>query len=120
MARILIVEDEPQIRLLLEGAFTRAGYEVRVAAQASEAIEICRSEGFDVLLSDVVMPGMSGHELAQWVAVHHPGMRTALMSGFDLECEGCAYSPRCELLPKPFRLTDAVAFVERILAADCH
>ena len=116
MDRILVVDDEPAIRLLLSRALTREGYEVRTAADGAEAISLCHSERFDLMLSDVIMPSMSGHELARWVAVHYPETRTALMSGYDLACQKCPHSPRCTLLSKPFLPKDAVSFVREALA----
>jgi two-component system cell cycle response regulator CpdR len=115
--RILIVDDEAQIRDLLALAFEDAGYVVKTAVDGRDAVAILAGEPFDVMLSDVTMPEMNGHELAQWVAAHRPATRTALMSGFDAECHECAYSPRCHLIAKPFRSREVVAFVEQVLSA---
>ena len=68
-------------------ALTRAGYAVHVATNASQAIATLRAETFALVLSDVIMPGMDGHELAQWVAINHPKTQTALMTACDLTCE---------------------------------
>ena len=68
--RILIVDDEGAIRTLLSLAFTQSGYEVRTAADGAEAVNLCQSEGFDVVLSDVVMPRMNGHDLVRWIVEH--------------------------------------------------
>lgn len=116
MPKILIVDDEAPIRTLLEAAFQTAGFEVRTAPSGERAVEICRSEQFDVLLTDVVMPGMNGHELARWIATNQPNAKTALMSGCDVNCEGCAYSSRCTLLAKPFRMAQAISLIEELLA----
>jgi two-component system, cell cycle response regulator CpdR len=116
-SRILVVDDEEPIRKFLFVILERAGYAVRTAASGHEAIDLCEKESFDLMLSDVMMPQMNGHELAQWVAAHHPAMRTALMSGFDATCEGCAYSPRCRLIAKPFVPKQIVSFVHEVLAA---
>src|SRR4051794_8886574 len=115
--RILIVDDEPGIRKLLGLIFTAEGYEVRLAADAVEAMQICGSESFDVLLSDVRMPGMNGHELVRWVVSRFPKTRTVLMSAFDdIRCEGCGVAVQpCSLLSKPFKPHDAVALVEQIV-----
>lgn len=78
-------------------------------------MEACRNESFDVLLSDVRMPDMDGHELARWVAVNYPATRTVLMSGYDLQCQACPYSPRCSLVDKPFGAARIVEAVERAL-----
>ncbi len=115
--RILIVDDEPQIRAFLLLTFEHAGYDVRTAGSVRDAIAICAAEPFDVVLSDVTMPEMSGHQLAQWVAAHRPTTRTALMSGFDATCEKCSFSPRCQLIAKPFHPAKIVSFVEQVLAA---
>ncbi len=115
MPRILIVDDEPVIRTLLSSAFAAAGYEVRTADGSTQAIEECRTETFDVVLSDVVMPSMNGHELARWVAENYPNTATVLMSGYDLGCENCAYSPRCHLIPKPFRAHEVVKSIATLL-----
>jgi CheY-like chemotaxis protein len=115
--RILIVDDEPAIAKLLAIAFRGAGYDVRVAADGAEAVNIFQTHRFDVLLSDVRMPGMNGHELVRWVVSHYPKTRTVLMSAFDdLQCEGCGVAVQpCLLLAKPFRPKYAVALVEQII-----
>jgi CheY-like chemotaxis protein len=115
MPSILIVDDEPAIRMILDKVFTRAGYRVRTAANGAEAMALFEHEEFDALLSDVVMPCMNGHELARWVAVNYPAVRTVLMSGYDLTCQKCACSPRCMLLNKPFNPREATQLVERVL-----
>lgn len=115
MPAILIVDDEAPIRALLSAVFVRAGYEVQVASDGTEAMAVCAARSFDVLLSDVAMPEMNGHELARWVAVNHPATRTVLMSGYDIGCQKCGYSPRCKLVTKPFLPRDVVKAVEGAL-----
>ena len=115
MARILIVDDEPAIRSLLAAVLTREGFYVQTAGNGSQAMAICTAEPFDLVLSDVLMPGMDGHELAQWIATRYPSTPTALMSGYDIGCKGCPRSPRCKLITKPFRPGGVVSFVRAIL-----
>jgi two-component system cell cycle response regulator CpdR len=115
-SRILIVDDEPQIRELLALAFEDAGYAVRTAGSGRDAIVLCAEESFDFVLSDVMMPEMDGHELTQWIAINRPATRTALMSGFDDTSER-AYRPRCHLIAKPFHPQQVVSFVQQVLAA---
>jgi two-component system, cell cycle response regulator CpdR len=117
-ARILVVDDEQSVRRVVTTALARAGYEVHAAVSAAQAITTLRTESFDLVLSDVIMPGMNGHELAQWVAINHPGTQTALMTGYDPTCQGCTLSPRCSMLPKPFLPSDLVSFVARVLSGE--
>ena len=114
--RILIVDDEPQITTFLAFTFERAGYAVRTAGSGRKAIALCSAEPFDIVLSDVIMPEMNGHQLAQWIAAHHPTTRTALMSGFESVCENCSSSPRCQLIAKLFPPKKILSFVEQVLA----
>src|SRR5689334_2638896 len=101
-ARILVVDDQPEVRGIVSFALARAGYVVAIASDALEAMAACERESFDLLLSDVVMPGINGHKLAQWVAKEYPTTLTALMTGYDQGCLGCPYSPRCKIIRKPF------------------
>ena len=115
MAKILIVDDEHQILGLLSVILTRAGHEVHTADQPQTALDMCSSPAsFDLVLSDVDMPVMDGHELARWIVTRSPGSRVMLMSAFDSTCEACPYSPQCELVRKPF---DPREVVSRIAAA---
>lgn len=121
MPRILIVDDEPGIRKLLAVSFKREGYDVRVAASGSEAMTVCESESFDVMLSDVRMPGgVNGHQLVRWVVGRCPATRFVLMSGFDeIQCEHCGLTSQpCSLLPKPFVPKAAVELVNGLLQGD--
>jgi len=79
-ARILIVEDDVQIRLLLSTILEEAGYIVRPAADAFTALEEMKAESPDVLLSDLYMPGMSGFELLTIVRHQFPTTRVVAMS----------------------------------------
>ena len=115
-SRILIVDDEPQIRGFLSLTFENAGYTVTTAANGRDAIALLSAESFDLLLSDVMMPEMNGHQLAQWAAAHFPEIRTILMSGYDPGCRNCADPPRCHLIAKPFQPRQMLAFVEQALA----
>jgi two-component system, cell cycle response regulator CpdR len=111
MLKILIVDDEPLVTRFLRKVFLHAGYEVATADSAAAAMKLSESFKFDVMVSDVIMPKMNGHELARWMARNHPETQVVLMSGLDVACQKCAYSPRCKMLPKPFKPQDAVSLV---------
>jgi len=115
MPRILIVDDEPGILSLLSTVFTRAGYGVKAASGPFAAMEMCASESFDVILSDIHMPGMDGHGLVRWAADAHPQTRSVLMSALDIHCGECPFRGRCKLLRKPFNPAVAVSVVGQLL-----
>lgn len=113
--RILIVDDDKQLLKLLARSFARAGYEVSTAVTAFDAMVSCATENFDLVLSDVDMPKMNGHDLARWIAGNHPGIRCVLMSGFSTECDECPLADSCLLLRKPFAPQAAIAAVGSVL-----
>lgn len=112
---ILLVEDDPWVRGVTSRALCSAGYEVLVAKGPNEAIDIFgRSLAPPhLLLTDVVMPRLSGHELAERLRKDRPGLRVLFMSGYSenaLPQEGVLL-PGVELLRKPFT---AAALLERV------
>jgi len=115
MARILIVDDEGPIRSLLWAALLGSGHEIAVAGGPEEAIARCASEPFDLVVSDVLMPGMDGHELTRIIAGFWPQTRVVLMSGFDPGCEICPYRTRCQVVLKPFSAKHMMAAITEAL-----
>ena len=80
---ILVAEDEESLRSLVKVVLTRLGYRVLLAANASAALEIASTEPFDLLVTDVVMPGRSGLELADAMREIVPHARVLYMSGYS-------------------------------------
>ena len=78
---ILIVDDERRLRSLLRVTFSAAGYDVHAAADVPEAMQMCGTKSFDVVLTDVRMPGLTGHDLARWLAKYHPATRSCVADG---------------------------------------
>ncbi len=116
---VLVVDDEAAVRDVTMRAVARAGYRVLGAGGGAQAIELLADEvdpATVLLLTDIMMPGMSGHELAAWVAEHFPAVRIAAMSGFsadELAHRGHAPLPQ---LHKPFTLPQLLAFVNDAFA----
>jgi PAS domain S-box-containing protein len=99
---ILLVEDEEPVRELVRRVLEDAGYEVLAAGLPSEAERLLAEAGHvDLLLSDVVMPEMSGYDLAARVREAHPEIRLMFMSGYAHSVPG-AEQAKGRLLKKPF------------------
>jgi hypothetical protein len=103
---VLLVEDDDLVRSLAGRVLERSGYTVVAAAGAAAAIEAVRGrlDSIDLLLTDVVMPGMSGRELATLLLAERPGLRVMYMSGYAPDAiHGEAMSRLGEVfLEKPF------------------
>lgn len=81
MPRMLIVDDEEDVRALLRRFFTKKNYEVRTAETAEEAMRILDSEAVDIVLLDIELPGMSGLVALRQVQAHWPDMPVVMISG---------------------------------------
>jgi CheY-like chemotaxis protein len=103
---ILLVEDEAGLRLLMKRALERYGYAVLVAEDVDHALALANAHPrpIDMLVSDVIMPGLNGPDLAQRIVRLRPGMRVLYVSGFSsLAASGVgSLSPNAALLSKPF------------------
>ena len=107
--RILVVEDEPAVRTLLVSLLTRHGYEATAVTQTEALDRARRGEPIDLLLTDVVMPGMNGRALAKAMTELRPELRVVYMSGYA-EDGADGVDEAAGFLAKPFDL-------ERLLRA---
>lgn len=115
---ILLVEDETFVRQSIEAALCLYGYTVLTAVNATQALEICRNspQPPDLLVSDMVMPGMSGNELARAFRVLYPQAGVLLMSGYAQELTPHASSACCTPhLSKPFSVDTLIKAVSELL-----
>ncbi len=101
---VLVVEDEPTVRDLVERYLCTAGYEVLVANDPPHALEIASARAIDLLVTDVVMPIMGGDVLAHRLRELQPTVRVLYISGYpdDARTEGVPRVSNSVLLPKPF------------------
>jgi DNA-binding response OmpR family regulator len=81
MAKLLVIDDEEDIRNVLETVLERAGYEVDVAANANEGLELLRANGADLVITDVIMPGRDGVETVYDIRMEFPNTRIIVISG---------------------------------------
>ncbi|HEY6079359.1 MAG TPA: ATP-binding protein, partial [Polyangiaceae bacterium] len=118
-ARVLLVEDEGAVRGVLERALKRASYDVVVACTGDEAVQLAETQGpFELLITDAVMPGISGWEVGKRLGARWPQLRILYISGYteDALAHGGALDPGLNFLQKPFGPADLLERVRRILA----
>ena len=116
---VLVVEDEVPVRQLVTNALRRAGYQVLAAEDARSALDTLQAHGapIDLLLTDVIMPGRNGRELAQDVRELQPGVPVLFMSGYADRTFG-PDGPGADgegFLQKPFALEVLFDRIERVL-----
>jgi len=112
---ILVVDDEPLVVSLIQRAASQMGYEVIGTANPFEALEILQdpSRPISVLLTDLMMPGLNGRELARWAAQLREGLPVIYMSGYDDIDPGGDENPesKCAVLSKPFRVSELLTLL---------
>lgn len=116
-AKILLAEDEELLRELETTVLKQAGCEV-ITAAGPDGLRSLVSEyqdNLDLLLTDVVMPGVSGQELVRLARARWPGLRVLYMSGYSNE-EIRIAEPDAEFLQKPFTPSELMAKIQEMLA----
>ena len=120
-ARILLVEDEPVVRRLVQEVLCMHGYTVLEAIQGDDALRLCREHTapIDLLLTDVMMPGMSGRELAQRLTAARPGTKVLFMSGYtdDAVLRNEVFDAGVAFIQKPFKPTALAQQVRALLGS---
>jgi signal transduction histidine kinase/CheY-like chemotaxis protein len=113
---ILVVEDEAPVRAMIATALQRWGYSVVAVRDGEEALaEVGRGTDFGVLLTDIVMPGTSGLDLADKVLSRCPNVRVICMSGYTPPNLGPALDPQVRFLAKPFTLGKLEQLMREVL-----
>jgi two-component system cell cycle response regulator CpdR len=120
MAHILLAEDDSSMRQFLKLALERAGHTVTDLPDGLAALaELTQRRAYDLLLTDIVMPGMDGIELAQQAMKYAPGLKVMFITGFAAVAMGAQQPEQrtTRVLSKPFHLNDLVNQVESLLKA---
>ena len=125
MDTILLVDDESEVRDLAREILEAHGYRTLQAGSGEEALEVAHRhpEPIALLLTDVVMPGMHGHELAAQLRIHRPDTKVLYMTGFalvqaqhEMLSTRAGIEPGSPLLPKPFSPEGLTRKVSEVLA----
>ena len=119
MAHILLAEDDESLRKFLAAALVKAGHAVTDFGDGAEAWECIKAYTFDLLLTDIVMPGMDGIELAKRAAELNATLKIMFITGFAaVALHPNSQAPKqAQVLSKPFHLREIVAEVEKMVAA---
>lgn len=119
MKTILVVDDEPEIRKLVAAMLTRSGYRVLIADTGENAVRLIKNNpDTDLLLTDVVAPGMSGPMIADQIAALKPDIKVLFMSGYDGSqvVQRYVVDRGYSLLIKPFTMQELENKVQAVLA----
>jgi two-component system cell cycle response regulator CpdR len=119
MMRILLAEDDNDMRRFLSKALQKAGYDVVSFDNGLSAYERFREEPFAMLLTDIVMPEMDGIELARRATQLDPDLKVMFITGFAaVALNPNSKAPKnAKVLSKPFHLRELVSEVEKMIAA---
>ena len=119
MAKIILAEDDGDMRRFLVKALQNAGYDVISYDNGLSAYHRLREEPFQLLLTDIVMPEMDGIELARRATELDPDIKIMFITGFAaVALNPDSQAPRdAKILSKPFHLRDLVSEVDKMMAA---
>ncbi len=118
MARILLAEDEVSVREFVHRALVSRGHEVTMVTDGGEALEALDAAPYDLLLTDIVMPGLDGVTLALKAIKDFPDMRIVMMTGYAAERDRVHNLDALvhDVVSKPFTLTDICDTIDAALS----
>lgn len=116
-ARILIVDDEPDLRNLLAHVLANAGYEIKEASDGEEAINNLKNQKYDLTLLDIQMPIVNGIQVLKYIKQNTLKTKAIMLTGYaDLKhaMEAKEFGAR-DFIGKPYKIEDILSTVERVL-----
>lgn len=113
--RVLLIDDEDDVRTMIYAALEKKGYQVAASADAETAVELLTQKPFDIVLTDIQLPGMSGLELLSQVTRTYPSIGVILMTAFDesYDMKEAMLVGAQEYLIKPFDLDELYRVIEK-------
>ena len=115
--RILVVDDEDDLRTLLSHVLSTHGYDITSASDGEEAIALLEKVSFDVALLDIQMPNINGIEVLKFISENCPSTRAIMLTGYaDLKhaMEAKEFGAQ-DFIGKPYKLEDILTTIERVL-----
>jgi PAS domain S-box-containing protein len=121
-ALVMVVEDDDAVRSLVKRAIQREGHQVLEARNAAEALLLAERhhEQLDLVVTDLIMPGMSGHDLVRRLRENYESINVLFMSGYTAEIFAQNEKPDGPFIEKPFAPRELWARVAEILSTDSH
>jgi DNA-binding NtrC family response regulator len=116
-ARLLIVDDEKDLRTLLSDVLLTQGYEISSAEDGEEAIAMLQRDKYDLTLLDLQMPNVDGIQVLKFIKEHSPKTRAIVLTGYaDLKhaMEAKEFGAS-DFIGKPYKLHDVLSTIERVL-----
>ena len=116
--RILVVDDEDALRTVLSAELEGEGYRVSSAGDGAEAINILKTQVFDLILLDIKMPNVDGFEVLKFVKENQPSTKVIMLTGFA-DLKNAIESKKLgaeDFVSKPYDLVDLLTTVERVLS----
>ncbi len=119
MARILMAEDDKAVQSFVSRALAHRGHAVTAVDDGLQALEALEDAEFDILITDIVMPGLDGIALSLKVARDRPNLPILMMTGYSAERQRAHNMEQlvCRVITKPFSLEQICKAAEEVLAA---
>ncbi len=117
-ARILVAEDDDAMRIFLTNALSRAGHDVNAMPSGESAVTCAGLGNYDLLVTDINMPGMDGIDLARLMMANSPELRVMFVTGYAEKALRATdvISQGARVLSKPFALSELVSHVQMMIA----
>ncbi len=119
MAAIVVIDSEPVVRTVVTKILELGGHSVHATGDFNHAVELLREEQPDLVVTNVFLRGITGHEAMLRLKTEFPGLRVLMVSGLPDEHVISEWidKPGFDVFPKPFRPNDFLLKVEQVLAA---
>lgn len=116
--RILIVEDEKDVRDVLSEILSLFGFQVTEAADGPEALQHVVKKEFDLIITDLGLPGMDGAELVRRIRESYSKIPILIITGVEIEKRAADFGnvPNCSLIQKPFKMEDLKIKINKYLS----